>query len=29
MTLNFDDTAIAFQYRSNKDLKQARFLFLP
>lgn len=27
MTLNFDDTAIAFQYRSNQDLKQARFLF--
>ena len=27
MTLNFDDTAIAFQYRSNKDLKGARFLF--
>ena len=23
----FDNTAIAFQYRSNKDLKQARFLF--
>ena len=27
MTLNFDDTAVAFQYRSNRDLKQARFLF--
>lgn len=25
--LNFNDTKIAFQYRSNKDLKQARLLF--
>jgi proline dehydrogenase len=27
MLLNFDDTAIAFQYRNNKELKQAHFLF--
>ena len=27
MPINFDDTAIAFQYRSNKDLKRAHFLF--
>lgn len=27
MPLNFDDTAIAFQYRSNKELKRAQFLF--
>lgn len=27
MPLNFDDTSIAFQYRSNKDLKRAHFLF--
>lgn len=27
MPLNFDDTSIAFQYRSNKDLKRAQFLF--
>jgi proline dehydrogenase len=27
MPLNFNDTAIAFQYRSNKQLKRARFLF--
>ncbi len=27
MSLNFNDTAIAFQYRSNKQLKRAQFLF--
>ena len=27
MPLNFNDTAIAFQYRSNKQLKRAQFLF--
>ncbi len=27
MLPEFDNTEIAFQYRSNKDLKQARFLF--
>lgn len=27
MLPHFDNTEIAFQYRSNKDLKQARFLF--
>lgn len=27
MSLNFNDTAIAFRYRSNKELKRARFVF--
>lgn len=27
MTLNFDNTEIAFQYRSNKELRRAAFLF--
>jgi len=27
VTLNFDNTANAFQYKSDKDLKQAHFLF--
>jgi proline dehydrogenase len=28
MPLSFDNTRIAFQYRNNKDLKLAHFLFL-